>query len=231
MHLKGSQHEDRFAQMEKTINTRHPEFFFYAVKSESIDEELPLAIDTLTTQMKIVGPFGPHFLKERRTQYKSHLYDIPLQRLFIERDTENYEAVAFIASNPYASIMLKSIFEYIQYPAYLKSFNAVQLSVACIQTAITPTGQLVVISAEMVDDLKPLAIYEHPPNGRLHMAAMGEEWPDHSALVMYGTKRPLAEGLYKTLSTATSLYNDFEHGNCDRATLSIGINKLFTHPK
>lgn len=230
MLLPGAQHEDRFAKMEKDINTRHPEMFFFIDRTEKTDTELVSALETLSSQMKVVGPFGPHFLKEKRTQYKTHLYGIPLQRLYIDREEENYEAVAFISTNPYSSIMLKSVMEYIRYPDNARALKGAKLSLLCIQTADTPNGQTVVISAEYVTDLKPLAVYEHPPNGRLIMASMGEELPDHSSIVMYGSRAQPIDGLFKTLATASSYYNDFVIGNLDRPHLSINLLSLFKEP-
>lgn len=230
MALVGSEHQERYDQMQKDVNQKEIEFWFH--RSGETNEtntagDLDSIISFLVKDAFKVGPIGPHFVKEQKDKFKGLFYDVPLSHTFVHDEVDNFEALAFVATNSENSVMMKGCFDFLRYPGNDYAFTKLNLGCICIQRATANNGQSIVVGVDCISELKPMAFYEHPANGRVLMAMNGEEVPDRSAFLVYG-KRVAPKVHVSTLyMESTNLYNDFEIGNIEKSELSMKLYSFF----
>lgn len=226
--LLGSEHQDRYADMEGEVNFRSTDFWFMRSPNAPNDEELNHLVSFLLQEFIHVGPFGSHFIKEHQAKWKPEFYGVPLQHLFVHPSTDGFEAMAFVASNPASSVLMKGCMDYMRNIHNRVLFNELGLSVMAVQRAQSASnaGQIVV-GIDCLTNLSPLAIYEHPTNGRLLQAMQGEEVPDVCALAMQGKRLSTDGNVHDLYMEATTIYNDFEMNEIDTSELIVELFKLY----
>lgn len=222
--LLGSEHQDRYAQMEEDVNFRTTDFWFMRSPEAPQDDELNHVVGFLLQEFMKVGPFGSHFVKEHPGKWNSQFYGVPLQHLFVHPSTDGFDALAFVASNPASSVLMKGCFDYLRQLGNRVQFSQLGLSVMAVQRARSTGGEQIVVSIDCLTNLNPLSIYEHPSNGRLLMAMQGEEVPDVCALTLIGKRQSIVGNIHDVYMDATTLYNELEMDEIEEATL---IEELF----
>lgn len=230
MMLSGSQHTERYEQMQSEINRRQVEWWLYRSNQQPISPDLKVIIEMLKNQFLVVGPFGTHFVKENRNSHKPNFYSIPLQHSFNDNVSE-FEGVAYVASNADASILLSTIFEYLRIRGNEEAFNELNMTAICVQRASNNNGQSMVVSVKCIEKLKPLCFYEHPQNGRLLMAMEDIRVPEQSAITLYGTHRNPVINPQDMLAKASLFYNEYEFGDTDKHGLSEKLYSFFEKAK
>ncbi|BAQ02730.1 hypothetical protein AVU38_gp202 [Ralstonia phage RSL2] len=226
--LLGSEHKERYDEMEGEINFRSTDFWFMRSPDAPKDEELNHLVDFLLREFIHVGPFGSTFVKEDQSKWKSHFYGVPLQHLFIHPSTDSFEAMAFVANNSAASVLMKGVFDYLRQYDKLALFKQLGLSVMAVQRARAASSEMqIVVGMDVLTQLEPLSIYEHPVNGRLLMAMQGEEVPDVCALSMKGKRMHVNRNVHDLYMDASSIYNDFEMGDIEERELIVELFQLY----
>ena len=226
--LLGSEHKERYDQMEEEINFRSTDFWFMRDPDAPEDDELNFVVDFLLQEFMHVGPFGHSFVKEHQGKWKPSFYGVPLQHLFIHPSTDGFEAMAFVASNPASSVLMKGVFDYLRQLENRVRFNQLGLSVMAVQRARAADGtNQIVVGIDMLSHLEPLSIYEHPMNGRLLMAMQGEEVPDHSVLTVKGKRWPVTGNVHDLYMDASTIYNEYELGEIDKSDLITELFELY----
>lgn len=225
--LLGSEHMERYNQMEAEINFRATDFWFMRSPDAPDDEELNYLVNFLLTEFMHVGPFGAHFVREHHGHLKPMFYGIPLQHVFAELHG-SYEGMAFVANNPASSVLMKGCFDYLRQAEKRVLFQKLGMSVIAVQRArSSDDGVPIVVGMDYLRYLSPLSIYEHPTNGRLLMALQGEEVPDSCALLLSGSRIEAPRNIHDLYMEASALYNDHEMGEIDKAQLTTELFKLY----
>ncbi|BDD79496.1 hypothetical protein [Burkholderia phage FLC8] len=226
--LLGSEHKERYDDMEGEINFRSTDFWFMRSPDAPQDEELSQLVDFLIQEFIHVGPFGHPFVKDNQSNWKSHFYGVPLQHLFIHPSTDSFEALAFVANNPAAGVLMKGVFDYLRQYDKLALFKQLGMSVMAVQRARASHADMqIVVGIDMLTHLEPLSIYEHPVNGRLLMAMQGEEVPDVCALTMKGKRMHVSRNIHDLYMDATSIYTDYEMGDIEERELIVELFQLY----
>uniref|UniRef100_A0AAU7PF62 Uncharacterized protein n=1 Tax=Burkholderia phage vB_BgluM-SURPRISE13 TaxID=3159457 RepID=A0AAU7PF62_9VIRU len=226
--LLGAEHQERFAQMEEDVNFRSTDFWFMRSPEAPEDEELDHLVSFLLQEFIHVGPFGSHFVKEHPGKWKEMFYGVPLQHLFVHPSTDGFEALAFVASNPASSVLMKGCFDFLRQLDKRVLFGQLGMSVMAVQRARAVSSESqIVVGIDMLTNLEPLSIYEHPTNGRLLMAMQGEEVPDHCVLTMKGKRAPVIGNVHDLYMEATTIYNDFEMDEIGQRELIVELFQLY----
>jgi hypothetical protein len=226
--LLGSEHSDRFDEMVGEVNFRTTDFWFLREPDAPQDEELNLLVDFLLKEFIHVGPFGSHFVKEHQNKWKPLFYSVPLQHLFVHPSTDGFDAMAFVATNPASSVLMKSVFDWLRDIGNRVLFNKLGMSVMAVQRAQSAGGEgRIVVGMDMLTNLEALSIYEHPVNGRLLMAMQGEEVPEVCALTMHGKRACVIGNVHDMYMEATTIYQDFEMNEIDESELICELFELY----
>lgn len=226
--LLGSEHKERYEEMDEEINFRSTDFWFMRSPDAPEDEELNQIVSFLLQEFIHVGPFGTQFVKDNALQWKSNFYGVPLQRHYNNPPADGFEAMAFVANNPAASVLMKGIFDYLRDARKRMMFMRLGMSVMAVQRARSSNGESeIVVGMDVLTHLTPLSIYEHPVNGRLLLAMQGEEVPDSSVLTMHGRRMYVGGNIHDSYMEATSLYNDFEMDEIDQRELIVELFRLY----
>lgn len=225
--LLGSEHMERYKQMESEINFRTTDFWFMRSPDAPDDEELNYLVSFLLKEFMHVGPFGAHFVREHHGQLKSMFYGIPLQHVFADL-LGSYEGMAFVANNPASSVLMKGCFDYLRQDEKRVLFQKLGMSVIAVQRATSSNGEVpIVVGMDYLQYLSPLSIYDHPANGRLLMALQGEEIPDSCALLLAGSRVSASGNIHDLYMEASALYNDHEIGEINESQLTTELFKLY----
>lgn len=226
--LLGSEHMERYNQMEAEINFRTTDFWFMRSPDAPEDEELNYLVGFLLQEFMHVGPFGSHFVREHHGSLKPMFYGMPLQHTFADLHG-SYEGLAFVANNPASSVLMKGCFDYLRQPEKRALFQKLGMSVLAVQRARSMNGAApIVVGMDCLLYLSPLSIYEHPTNGRLLMALQGEEVPESCALIVAGARtNPRDVSIHDLYMEASALYNDFEMDELDKSELITELFKLY----
>lgn len=232
MYLADSQHLERFEKMRHDVNSRYSEWWLYrAATNRQISEDLGHILQMLKKELEVVGPFGAPFLKENQKTFKRDFYGIPLQHTFIKEDENNFEGIAYVATNDMRSVLLKSVFDYLRNEGNQSDFVNMNLTAICVQTAYSTNDEEIVIGVDCFEGLKPLSYYEHPINGRLIMAMGGNEVPEHSALAFHGKRLEAKVPLHQVLMEVNSLYQEYEFNNVSTEEVSAQLYSYFQTQK
>lgn len=227
MSAPGSQHHERYEQMKVEVNRRQVDWWLYRSNKPDIKMGLKDIIEMLKNQFLEVGPFGHHFVKENKRNFKPEFYGIPLQYNFERDDLSDFVAVAYTATCGDSSILLKSVFDYLKSGYGRQAFKELELTAICVQRATNHAGMQMVVAIDCIEKLMPLSFYEHPANGRLLLALENADPPEYSALSLHGKTRPPKMHVQDALSKATVLYNECELGNIEEPELLTALYSLF----
>lgn len=220
-----TQHHERYEQMKSDVNRRHVDWWFYLSSKKEIGEDLKGIIKILKDHLLPVGPFGQSFICDGNHGLKPEFYGIPLQFEFADGDGDLF--TAFVATSADASILLKNAAEFLRSDYGYEEFRNLELNAMCVQTATDNNGNKFVVAMDLLANINPLSLYEHPPNGRFLMAMTGSDLPDQSALVMAATRRVPATHIQVALYKATALYNEYELGDIEKEQLTRALYTLF----
>ncbi len=227
MSLLGSEHKERYEQMQAEVNRREIDWWLFRSNGQYASDDLRMIIEMIKNEFVVVGPFGNHFVKEKKN-LKSDFYGIPLRHSFgNHRDDKFQEGLAYVATNGDISILLASVFDFLRSPVHEVQFNHLGLIAICVQTAVNHEGERRVVAVDCIENLKPLAFYEHPPNGRFIQAMEGFEIPESSALTLGGKHRLANVSHQELMLETTRLYNNFELGDLDKKQLSQKLYSFF----
>ncbi|BCM95252.1 hypothetical protein [Burkholderia phage FLC6] len=226
--LLGSEHKERYDDMEGEVNFRSTDFWFMRSPDAPENEELNQLVNFLLQEFIHVGPFGHPFVKDNQSNWKPFFYGVPLQHLFVHPSMDGFEALAFVANNPASSVLMKGVFDYLRQYNKLALFKQLGMSVMAVQRARASHSDMqIVVGIDVLTHLEPLSIYEHPVNGRLLMAMQGEEVPDVSALTMKGKRMLINGDIHDLYMEATTIYNDFEMGDIEERELIVELFQLY----
>lgn len=227
MSLVGSEHKERFEQLKEDVNRRDVEWWLFRSNQQEVDDDLKAIVDMIKNEFLVVGPYGHHFVKRDRDNFKDNFYDIPLQHTFADEFINGFEGISYVATSGDASILVKSIYDYLRDEQNLAAFCNLNLMAVCVQLAENQNGDLCVVSMDCVEKLKPMAYYDHPPNGRVLQATENLDPPEYAAISLYGQRRAPKVAIHAVLHEASALYNEYDLGNIDQQQLTEKLYSFF----
>lgn len=227
MSLLGSEQQERFEAMQKDVNRSDVQWWFYRSEAPP-NSDLDSVLSFLSEDALKIGPLGQYNLTDEGRP-KDLFYGIPLRTIWQRAENPHQSYLAFVATNPDAGILMKSVYAYFSQNEMEKQreFRRINFSAVCVQIATTHDGTRVVVAVDAVKNMRCSAFYEHPTNGRLLQAMSGEIVPDQSALVFFGDTQNSVETPLKTNAMLTLAYNEYETGSIEQTDLSLQIFNLF----
>lgn len=227
MSLVGSEHKERFEELQQDVNRRDIEWWLFRSNQQEVNEDLKAIVDMIKNDFLVVGPFGHHFVKRDRDNFKDNFYDIPLQHTFADEFINGFEGLAYVATSGDSSILIKTIFDYLRDHRNHAAFCDLKLMAVCVQLAENNEDEYVVVSMDCIEQLKPMAYYDHPPNGRVLQATENLDPPEYSALSLYGQRRCPNVAIHAAVQEATVFYKEYDLGNIDQQQLTEKLYSFF----